>query len=180
MNYNNTIYLVDNIIYFKNQNSILEFNFPKDIVYELNKEMFIKKYLSYLKTYHLSRILFYQKITIIYDSKLSRNDLNYLKSLFYQIGYHKVILKSDLSYLKISKKTLYLLIGKDYKIIYRDSYNQIKHITINKDTIPFKDINNMIQKRIKKDLFIIGQYDNKILYDNYYLIEDKPQFFLKN
>ncbi len=180
MNFNNVIYLIDNKIYYKNNNNIIEFCFKKDIIYELKKEQFINNYLSFLRKNKLKTIIFYQTITIIYDSILSKHDCNYLKNIFYEIGYRKVFLKKDISFINASKENAYLITGKQYKLIYRDNYNQKKEFILNKEILSIKELTIIIKNRVKNNLIIIGNYDSELLIDNYYIIDHKSIFFLEN
>ena len=180
MTYNNVRYIIDNSLFFKNKDLILELSFNDDIVYKTNKNEFIKKYLAFLKKNKINRFFYNKSLLVINDSSLSKHDLNYLKNLFYEIGYKYIFLKSDKSFLKIDKKNSYLIIGKNDKLFFVDNFNHKKQINFDKSCISFPEELYLIQKKIKNtSLIIIGNINENILkFNNYYIIENKEKFFL--
>ena len=182
MIYNSSIYLSDNILFYKKNDQIINLSFECDIVYGLNRNIFIKKYQQFLKNNKISLFVYNKNLLIIYDSTLSKHDLNYVKKLFYEIGYKNILTKSDISYLLLNKKNSYLIIGKKDKFIYIDNYNEKKQIIFNKNAITFSEELYIIKKRIKQsNLIIIGLInENYINSCNYYIIEKKANYFLAN
>ena len=182
MTYNSVIYLVDNNLFYKKKDRILNLSFKSDIVFKIEKKHFIKEYQLFLKYNKISRFVYNKTLLLIHNSTLSKHDLDYLKNLFYEIGYKEVILKSDITFLKISKKNSYLIIGQKDRFLFIDNYNQKKQIVFDKSCITINEEINIIQKRIKKhNLFIIGKVNENLLKTkNYYVIENKEKFILDN
>ena len=181
MIYNNVIYLIDNSIFYQKKDQILKLPFKDDIIYKISKNEFIKSYQNFLKQNKINRFLYNKTLLIIHDSTLSKHDLEYLKNLFYEIGYKEIFLRSDISNIKIDKNNSYLIIGKKDRLIFIDNYNQKKQIIFDKSCISFNEELSLIEKKVKnKNLIIIGKINEELLkIKNYYIIENKEKYFLE-
>ena len=184
MNYNNLVIFKNDSIIWKNSDKELLISFHKNVYSEgiiINEDLFIKKYLKSLKQAKISTFFFNKSVIVIYDSNISINDVLIIKNTFINLNYKKVILKSDLSFIKINRKDNYLLVDDKYKLYYLDKYNNKKVLTLSKK-LSNNELNIIISNRsFNKNLFIIGKIDKSFLHNNinYYLYESVLQFFLQ-
>ena len=180
MNLCRIIYLKSNYLYYKNSDNLLKLTFNDDIIYIVDKNIFIKEYVNFLKKHKISTFFINKDITIIYDSLLSKHDINYLSSIFYEIGYRTVILKSDVFLLNITKKDAYYLPGYKSKLLLRDKYNKIETIVFYNNVLTNNEINSIIKNKVKnKELLVIGNCSEEIFKNtNYYLSDNEPTFFI--
>ena len=182
MNYNSYIILYDNNLYFKSKDKYFEIHYKKSTLDKgiiLDEDDFVKKYLRKLKDNKLSSFFFNKKLLVIYDNRISKNDFNKLKSAFNNLNYRNIIFKSDVSLIPLNKKDNYLICSNNYKFLYIDKFNTKKCITL-ESTLTDNEINIIVMNRsIKKNLFIIGNTD-RIIYKNtnYYLYDTIIDFFL--
>ena len=178
VNYNNVIYFSDNKLIGDN----FDIKFPKSIVCNdiiINKDKFLEYYISYIKRHHLGKSFFLKKITIIYNAEISKNDINVIKNAFIELNYHKIVLKSDKSFININKKDCYLIKTSKLRFYYVDSYNK-KHIIILDDNLLSKsELKNILYSRIRnKNLYLIN-CDITIPEEyNYYYLPDNEKYFI--
>ena len=178
MNYKNIIHISDNLLIFKD--NIYIFNKIIKHSYVINNELFIKKYLKILKDDYNEKIFFNKDILIIYDNIISTNELNNIKNIFYQIGYKKVALKSDISLLNINKNDSYLIKTYLLKFIYVDNYNQKRMLLLDNTNLNNSEIIEIIRKRVKNNLLIVNyDYFNELdRLNNYYFEPYNEKFFI--
>ena len=183
MNYNNLIIIKDNLIYYKDSKKEQKFTIDNKILKDskiVNTDLFIKNYLKILKENRISTFFWNKKITIIYDSFISLNDLKIIENSFTELNYKSINLLSDINLLKINKKDNYLIIGNTYKLYYIDNLNVKRILQLNKDELSIKEMYNLIKNRTKnKNLFVIGKNfkDNLLKNLNYYVYDSFVEFF---
>lgn len=186
-NYNNAIYICDSSIILKDNNNYYENKFKRSVLSKgviKKRDEFVSAYLAFLKQNHLSRFLWTKSIIAIHSEEYSTNDKNILKNIFFELGYKKVDIISELSALNLNRTDCFLVNNSNLKLYYLNEYNEKLSLTLD-DTFSEKEKAYLIKNRCRnKNLFLIKEnpyllkfIDN--LHLNYYYFSSSDPFLLK-
>ncbi len=141
---NDYLYLDDYINLYSNRVNKLIQVFPyKDTLEKgriINREKFLKKFNKIIKEYKLNNNIFNNNIDVIINKSLSLEDKMVIKDTLELLNYKKIKFISEIEYLNIDKKKLYIIYNYTYFYLYYiDYYGNLKILmydyNINKDLI---------------------------------------------
>lgn len=186
MNCNNIIYIAQNYISFIYKNQLIRIDFPKEVLKNgiiIDKENFMKIYLSFYKKNRLSKKFWSIYLTVIHNSMYHENDISMLYEIFHDLGYNNIKLVCDKTVIPLNKKVNYLINGDIIRLLYIDKYNSKKELFISKSDFENYEIKLLIRNRCNnKQLYILGDQDLKYIPEDieYYIFPKQDEYFLKN
>ncbi len=152
------LYLDDYInLYSKKTQQIIKIMPYKDTLLMgriINKDKFIKKFAKVIKEYKLNNNIFNNNINVIINKNITKEDKEIIKDTLELLNYKKIKFLSEIDYLLVDKKKLYIIYNYTYFYLYYiDYYGNLKILmydyNINKDLILH------IIKLLNKDKIII-------------------------
>ena len=152
------LYLDDYInLYSKKTQQIIKIMPYKDTLLMgriINKDKFIKKLAKVIKEYKLKNNIFNNNINVIINKNITKEDKEIIKDTLELLNYKKIKFLSEIDYLLVDKKKLYIIYNYTYFYLYYiDYYGNLKILmydyNINKDLILH------IIKLLNKDKIII-------------------------
>jgi len=181
MNYNSYIYFENNTvnIFYKEKIWSLELKESIKNSYIFLEDKFIYEFIKFIKK-NLYYFFYNKSVAIIYKEIYSSKDLEYIKKIFYVIGYKCVDLINIKNFIKLTKKEAYLVENILYFV---DKHNYKRKLVFDNSLLD-EEIIILLKNRLKnKLLYVISNSQNyvNILEKNkvdYYLLGNMC-YFLK-